>query len=107
MLQDFASLIAASSVDIREKLAQSGWSPARQVEVTGYIQGLGVDGYVVFPVVREFLAKFGGIQVQWSFVRSITGNIIHSGILFEPVEAANSIDPAWVQDCTKLIRGLC
>jgi len=49
-------------------LREAGWTTNRDVPTTAHEQALKAGGYQVFPVVRDFLRQFGGLQISRKFV---------------------------------------
>lgn len=46
-------------------LREAGWSEDRQIDITPYVEMLEKEGNVVFPVVTDFLRRFGGLELSW------------------------------------------
>jgi len=77
------------SEDTRALLQQAGWYPGRDINIDGYVQALLAEGYPVFPVVKKFLKKFGGIEIKFTF-DTVYGTIA-SSVHFDAAAAAAAV----------------
>jgi hypothetical protein len=69
----------------RELLYRAGWSPERQVEITGWVTSLQKEGFTPNPIALAILASFGGLSLR--IPPAGTGTYEHE-LRFDPVRAA-------------------
>lgn len=74
----------------RESLARAGWTRDRRIDIAPHVRQLEADGYPVFEVVREFLARFGGLRLQYPDFRVPTHD---DSCHFDAAEASRRISP--------------
>jgi hypothetical protein len=48
-------------------LHEAGWTEDRQIDIEPFVQMLEKNGNVVYPVVADFLRKFGGLTISWPY----------------------------------------
>ncbi|MEU4481732.1 SUKH-3 domain-containing protein [Micromonospora sp. NPDC023966] len=85
MAQDFTSRLPAAAV---QALRAAGWAPDRSVDVRGWHEILGAEGFVLHPLARQVLENFGGLRVTPPVA---VGAFRNSDILFEPELAGSGM----------------
>jgi hypothetical protein len=78
----------------RACLARSGWQPDRRIDPDPQTRRLEADGYTVFEVVREFLARFGELELRYPHFRVPEEE---DSCHFDAAGAAAAIAPQTVQ----------
>ncbi len=73
-------------------LKQAGWTPARLIDTTEAEDVYERAGYSVFDLGKEFLGRFGGLEIE--FVRY--GEL--DRIWFLAARTVEFTDPLWVDD---------
>ena len=76
------------SPDVEKVLRESGWFPARSVQISQWIDPLVQVGYRPLPVAKRILENLGGLEITPPHNEA---NVFFPGkIVFDPVFAASS-----------------
>ncbi|MGW4400238.1 SUKH-3 domain-containing protein [Amycolatopsis nivea] len=74
-----------------ELLTKAGWTPGREVDVSGYVHALERAGIEVFPGAIEFLREYSGLSVHWTRSSGFPGDLQLS-----VARLIENFDPRWV-----------
>jgi hypothetical protein len=83
-------------------LARAGWSADRSIDTGKYERAIIAAGLPLYPVVVEFLSKFGGLRVEfpvlvpdgskWSENRGRSDSFV-----IDPIKAIADCSPEWFE----------
>jgi hypothetical protein len=71
----------------KEALLEAGWFENRQINIDDWLASLQKEGYIIFPLVKDVLKSFGGLEIT---PRPVSGAKFWSGkIILDPIWAAS------------------
>jgi hypothetical protein len=82
----------------RAALRGAGWFPGRIVDIDSQLSALANEGYVVSPLVRDFLREYAGLQI--AFER----NGRPDKAWFDAAQALRWIDRPWVDSYVERVK---
>lgn len=91
------------SKKVLNTLYNAGWSSTRSENISSFIQALNADGHEVFPVVKDFLSRFGGLEIIYTS-RAGYKDSLH----FDAKAATEAIFPEQVREYEEVLgTSLC
>ncbi len=94
----------------RQQLLEAGWFPGRHIDIQPFLHTLEQEGYDVPASVHSFLAEFGGIRLNFSYIEYVETKLGGRDVLFKehidfnPIHAADNIIPEKLHFFTSLVR---